>query len=431
MKRRLVILLLVMVAGALLFQMMRHDGGYVLIAYGHKTIEMSAWTGLVILALCFFVFWMLLRVISVGRNAGKLLTRERKYSSRAQSKTMAALVDFIEGDWSAAQKKLVRSAGKSVSPQVNYLAAARCAYELKDFSGALDLLHKAERSRGSSELAVALTQARMQLGSKRYEQCLATLNRIKRTAPEHPVVLDLLADVYFALDEIDALEQLLPSLRQLKIRPSETLRELEIAVFERQLALSTRPARQISAGAEASKAELDAVWQRLAKSLQKEPALIGVYAVELHRLGYDQEAEPRLVSALKGEWRSEWVALYGELTGANISAQLKTAHSWLKTHDADAVLLCTLGKLSLRNSLWGQARDYFKASLDIAPSAEVYELQARLLLQLGEADASNALYREGLEFSAERGAVNKLPGGTKPQLTKHRPDFAHKGIDTL
>lgn len=430
MKRRLIILLLVMVAGALLFQLIRHDGGYVLIAYGHKTIEMSAWTGLVILALCFWVFWLLLRLLSAGRRAGKLFTRHNKFSSRAQSKTMAALVDFIEGDWTAARKKLLRSASKSVSPQVNYLAAARCAYELKDFSGALDLLHKAERSRGSSELAVALTQARMQLGSQRYEQCLATLNRIKRTAPEHPVVLDLLADVYLALDDIDALEQLLPSLRQLKIRLPESMRKLEVVVYARQLALGSRAARQLATAPDASKAELDAVWQRMGKSLQKEPDLIAVYAFELHRLGFDQEAEPRLVTALKGEWRSEWVALYGELDGANVEAQIKMASTWLPQHDADAVLLCTLGKLSLRNSLWGQARDYFKASLDIAPTAEVYELQARLLQQLGEVEASNALYREGLEFSARRASLLALPGN-KPCLEGGNKDNSKKSLGKL
>jgi len=400
MKKRLVILLFTMLLGAWLFQLMRHDGGYVLIAYGHKTIEMSAWTGLVLLALSFFVFWLLLRLLSAGRRAGKLLTRERKNSPRAQAKTMAALVDFIEGDWSTARKKLTRNAAKSISPQVNYLAAARCAYELKDFSGALDLLHKAERSCGSSALAVALTQARMQLGSQRYEQCLATLNRIRRSAPQHPVVLNLLAEVYLALNDWDALEQLLPSLRHLKIRPPESMRELEIIVYQRQLTLGVKASRGQPNAVANSKEALDAVWQRMSSSLQKEPELIATYALELHRLGCDHEAEPRLVSALRKQWHSEWVALYGELEGADVNAQIKTANSWLKQHDADPTLLYTLGRLSVRNKLWGQARDYFKASLDIAPSPLVYAELAELLRQLGEIDASNALYREGLECRA-------------------------------
>ncbi|WP_049722807.1 heme biosynthesis HemY N-terminal domain-containing protein [Gilvimarinus polysaccharolyticus] len=429
MKKRLVILLLVMVAGAALFQLMRYDGGYVLIAYGNKTIEMSVWTGIVLWLIAFFTVWLVLRLINTGRRAGKFFTRESKFSPRSQSKTMAALVSFIEGDWSTARKNLLRSAGKSISPQVNYLAAARCAYELKDFSGALDLLHKAERSRGSSELAVALTQARMQLGSQSYEQCLATLNRIKRTAPEHPVVLDLLAEVYLALNDIDALEQLLGTLRKLKIRPEDAIRELEVVVYERQLAISTRAARKPKVAVNDARAELDAVWQRMGKRLQKEPNLIAVYALELHHLGCDKEAEPRLVAALKGEWRSDWVALYGELNGANIDAQIKMANAWLAQHDADAVLLCTLGKLSLRNSLWGQARDYFRASLVIAPTAEVYELQARLLQQLGEIEASNALYREGLEFSAQR--ATSLALSSKPRLECATTAPAKTGIASL
>jgi HemY protein len=411
MKKRLMILLLVMVAGALLFQLMRYDGGYLLIAYGNTTVEMSVWTGLVVLLLAFAAVQLALRLLRVRHYAKRLLTPSGKRSQRAQSKTMAALVDFIEGDWASARKKLQRSASQSVSPQVNYLAAARCAYEQKDFSGALDLLHKAERSSGSSELAVALTQARMQLGIQRYEQCLATLNRIKRKAPEHPVMLDLLADVYWALDDIDALEELLPSLRQLQIRDRDAVRELEVAVYQRQLTLGA----DSPPSPEKGKADLAAVWQRLGKDLQKDPRLIAMYAIGLHRLGYDQEAEPRLVAALKHEWRSEWVALYGNLQGADIERQIKTANAWRKQHHDDAVLLCVLGKLSLRNSLWGQARDYFTASLEVAPSAHVYELKARLLQQLGEHEASNALYREGLAFSAQNPAAGTAANGKAPK----------------
>ncbi|UTF58700.1 heme biosynthesis HemY N-terminal domain-containing protein [Gilvimarinus sp. DA14] len=399
MKKRLILLLLFMLLGALVFQLMRHDSGYVLLAYGSTTVEMSVWTALAFALLLGFAIYLIWRLLQGGRKVTRVIAGGRRHSARAQSQTMAALVDFIEGNWLVARKKLVKSADKSVNPLVNYLAAARCSYELKDFSGALDLLHKAEKSRESSELAVALTQARMQLGSQRYEQCLATLKRIKRSAPEHPVVLDLLANVYWELDDIEALEELLPSLRQLQVRSAEDLRTLEVKVYLRHLQLLEKRHKK-QPDREASKAALDEIWARVPAPLQKEPELMAGFAAVLLRLGCDEEAEPMLAKALQKNWQEEWVELYGRTNVSNAKAQLKTATAWSRQHDADAVLLAALGRICVRNQLWGKAKDYFRESLDMCPLADVYLELGQLLEQLGEPEKSAAVYREALHHLA-------------------------------
>lgn len=406
MKKRLILLLVFMLLGALVFQLMRHDSGYVLLAYGSTTIEMSVWTALAIVFVLAVVVYVIWRLLQGGRKVTRFISGGRRHSVRAQSQTMAALVDFIEGNWLVARKKLVKSADKSVNPLVNYLAAARCSYELKDFSGALDLLHKAEKSRESSELAVALTQARMQLGSRRYEQCLATLKRIKRSAPEHPVVLDLLANVYWALDDIEALEELLPSLRQLKVRSEEDLRALEIDVYLRQLQLLEKRHKK-QPDQQSSKAELDDIWTRVPAALQKEPELMAGFAAVLIRLGYDEDAEPMLAKALQKQWREDWVELYGRVEVANAKAQLKTATVWLKQQDPDAALLAALGRICVRNQLWGKAKDYFRESLNMVPAADVYLELGLLLEQLGEPESSAEVYREALHHLAK--STRELP----------------------
>ena len=58
-------------------------------------------------------------------------------------------------------------------------------------------------------------------------------------------------------------------------------------------------------------------------------------------------------------------------------------------------MLC-LGRLSLRNDLWGQARDYFETSHRLQPNAETCAELARLLFSLGEREKSAQYYREGL-----------------------------------
>ena len=402
MKKRLILLIVFMLLGALLFQLMRHDSGYVLLAYGATTVEMSLWTALALALVVLGVFYLLWRLAHTSRKVSAFLSRGRqRYSDRAQNRTMAALVSFIEGNWLVARKQLVKSADKSANPLVNYLAAARCSYELKDFSGALDMLHKAEKCRDSSELAVALTQARMQLGSQRYEQCLATLKRIKRLAPEHPVVLDLLAHVYWELDDMEALEALLPSLRQGKVRSRDALNRLEAEVYLRQIQLLEKRYKK-DGDKVLCKQGLDEIWARIPSGLQKEPSFMAGFAAANVRLGFDAQAEPLLAKALQKDWRSEWVELYGRTNADDSKAQLKVANSWLKQHDADAVLMAALGRICTRNELWGKARDYFRQSLDMQPNAEVYLELGLLLEHLGEADQSATLYREALMSLAHK-----------------------------
>ena len=64
--------------------------------------------------------------------------------------------------------------------------------------------------------------------------------------------------------------------------------------------------------------------------------------------------------------------------------QLQRAERWLEGRPLDAVLLMALGRLSLRNQLWGKARDYFERSLKLVPDTEVFAELARLLQNLHE-----------------------------------------------
>ncbi len=67
---------------------------------------------------------------------------------------------------------------------------------------------------------------------------------------------------------------------------------------------------------------------------------------------------------------------------------MQKAEQWLTAHPTDAHLLLALGRLSLRNQLWGKAREYFERSLQEQPSPEVFAELARLLQSLKEPERS-------------------------------------------
>src|SRR5690606_9158468 len=87
-----------------------------------------------------------------------------------------------------------------------------------------------------SELAVALTQAQIELHSEQYDQCLTTLLRIQPQAPQNPVLLDLLRQVYLAQQDWDGLQNILERLRAFKLLSATEFEQLEPQIYSAQLA---------------------------------------------------------------------------------------------------------------------------------------------------------------------------------------------------
>lgn len=394
MKRLLLLIFIAMLLGALTLAALRADTGYILIALGNTSVEMSFWFGALALVVLLALLLLAIRLLRGTLNLPGRLSRRMTSRARAQRRTASGLVDFIEGNWKQAQRKLLRSAKRADSPLINYLAAARCAYETGDRETALELLHKAEQSSPTSALAVALTQARMQLLSKRYEQCLATLERVRRQAPQHPVILDLLRQVYVALEDWDALQEIMPSLRAYG---SQNPAELDELTFTLHLALLERGGHKAHGlKPDEARQSLHKAWGQVPGNLKRHPDVVLCYANQLIDNDLHDEAEDVVRRTLEKHWHRQLVHLYGLIAGPEPQRQLLAAEGWLKKRPGDALLLLTLGRLSLRNELWGRARDYFQNSLALQPLPETCAELARLLAHLGEHQQSTDYYQRGL-----------------------------------
>jgi HemY protein len=103
---------------------------------------------------------------------------------------------------------------------------------------------------------------------------------------------------------------------------------------------------------------------------------------------------------LKSNWDNQLVLRYGLLKNTDASRQLLRAEGWLKERPGNSALMLTLGRLSMRNKLWGKARDYFDSSLKIQGSPEACAELARLLAHLGEHELSTEYYQRGLLMTA-------------------------------
>ena len=103
-----------------------------------------------------------------------------------------------------------------------------------------------------------------------------------------------------------------------------------------------------------------------------------------------------IADALQRRWCDALVYAYGLIPSQNPISQLSRAERWLKHHSRNAVLLLTLGRLSIRSQLWGKARSYLEASLGIDPQAETYRERGALLERLNNQGAALDCYRKAL-----------------------------------
>jgi len=395
MRRRLLkALFFLLLACGLMFLLWRGDG-YVLIAYGTKTIEMTLWVAAFVAVALYAALWLVRKLMLGSVEIARRFREIFLFGSveRAQKRAATGMVDYLTGDWLEARKKLVRTLDKVEYPLANYIAAARSSFEMGDEAEADNILDKA-LSIAHSELPVALTRARLHVQSGRYEQAINILKPIDIKMPRQAAVLDLMHHIYIAQKNWRALEDMFPAMRKAKVLSNVEFEALEVLLACEKMKAHSQQSKSLLI-AERLPA-LQTMWRSFPRSVQKMPAVITAYAQALTENYQDQEAEVIVRKTLSNNWYELLVSLYGRLQVKEIHGQIRTVEGWLKSKPQDPALLLSMGRLMLRNQQWELAREYFQRSLNQQQSLETMVELARLMEKLGDHKKSADFYQQGL-----------------------------------
>lgn len=398
-------LLLILFAATAAALLLLSDAGYVLIAVGAWTVEMSL---AVLVLLLLVLFTLLYYALRLAGGTARLPQRWRGWRGhrralKARRGLTAGLLAFAEGDWTQAERRLLQRADDSETPLLHYLTAARAAQAQGADERRDHYLRLAHDSLPEATLAIGLTQAELQLEHRQLEQAESTLAQLLRQAPRHRQVLKLQLRLLLELKDWARLCALLPELRRRRVLPAHEYTVLELKVYGELLD---------TAAADNDADALVAVWQRVPKELRHGELLVLTYARHLLRFDRGSLAEPLLREALNRRFSDRLVQLYGLVDGGNPMRQLEAAEGWLAGDPRNPVLLLTVGRLALRNKLWGKARSALEGSLAVQPSVETQRELGALLEHLGEHEAAAACYREAARLAAE--ASGRLAVGSGP-----------------
>jgi len=388
------------------------DPGYLLIAFGNVTFETSLFA-LLVAAVVLYASARILLLVLQWINPMRLLAAGRELNSqrkaKARSNTTEGLLALARGNWQASLKFLQKGMAEKDATVVNNLAAAYAAYQLGQRDTWVELLESAEANYPTARSTINYVKAQLHFKSGQLEQSLAVLEELKKNALNDGNLLGLLKEVYVQLDDWQHLEDLLPSLEKNKLLDNEDLVRIQKRIFMEKLYACFNAA---NGGDSNALGEMKTLWKKAPTSFHEDERVVSHYADLLIQLNEKQDAAKAIETALSKSWNSNLVQMYGAKEYGTSAQQLLVAESWLKANPADGELLLSLGRISMRNQLWGKAKEYYEASIKIAPSAEAYGELGRLMKHLGDIEASEEYLKN----------YGDLMGSSLPELPMPKPD---------
>lgn len=370
-----------------------NDPGYVLIGFGHWSLETSLTVFAVALVIGFFLLYSFFRLMGVLiRMPAQFSKRRRSIKfNRSQEALIAGLFDAADGNWERAEKILVKHAANSGAPLLHYLTAARAAQS----RGALDkrdeYLQKAVEQSSDTNITVGLTQAELHLSEQQFEQALETLGKLHSINPGHARVLKMMHQAYQHMGDWEGLSKLLPSLQQHKVLMEAEVKLLETETFSRLLKQSVE---------QNDEQAIRACWEGIPDHIKTMPGIANIYFAAMIAVGAGGEVESAILKQLGRHWDDTSLVLLSNIETEDAAKQLQSVEQWLAVYPGNAVLLRVLGRLALKAGQMEKAEQYLLKSLHIEASVAAYQLLGEVQFARGDKDQACDSFKRGLMLAS-------------------------------
>jgi HemY protein len=308
----------------------------------------------------------------------------------SQQRLAEGLVALMEGRHGDAERDLSRASRLDTLRGPALLAAAEASSRRGEHGRALESLDEAAQV---APRAARVLRARVLRRDGRPGEALALLTSEADNGNLSPGGWREYALAALASGDVRRAREALEPLQKSGVLGARAFSALETQVLVAALNAAT------------DGAALNALWSQLPKTQRRSPLVVDAYARKAANYGLVLPAMDEVESALRREWSSPLVETYGALPGGDLDARLRRAEGWQDAHPNDAGLLLALGRMSVRLSLWGKARQYLERSLALVPSAKAWEALGDSYAGQGDAALAQRCYRNAMAMA--RGDVTE------------------------
>ena len=370
----------------------RYGNGYVVFVTPPWRAEMSIMLFVILLLASFAGAYLLIRM-AVKTYRLPLQIRKSKIEherTKARELLLESLQLLFSGEFRNAETRARTAMQHEDTRDMAAAIAAWAAYEGGHSSAAVPYLDHI-RNTGSTRMR-DVSKAYMLLADGKAAEALSLLKTLAANDPKNPGVLKMKVEAEVAGKAWeDVLETLAPLTRS-GMLPEGAAQQIRLNA-ELNL-IKSKPANP--------DAIADA-WKAFSRESRFDVAMATTVATRLLALGCFDEARNVIEETVEARgvegWDSQLAAIYAGCKTDSTLAQIERAERWLRQHARDAVLLATLGKLCMRQALWGKAQSYLEASVALEPTLDAHMTLARLMEQLGRNDEAIRHMRRSAELA--------------------------------
>lgn len=366
-----------------------NNEGYVLIVRQPYRLELSLNFLLILIVLMFASLHLMLRLVHYIQRLPASV-RSYKEGKRLRDGHVALLTSLhaiTEGHYAAAEKSAARALELGEDPALSALIAARASHKMHQKGQRDYYLAEAERLAPHAAVARLLTQAELLLDDRQYMHALEVLHRLEKIEPRHVGAMLLELKVQLRLEQWEKVLSVLQQLERCEGIASWQAREY------RQQAYLQILNRYVS-----DPQGLLAYWKAIPEEDRLSARLAQAGAHSFNAIGNGDQAYEIVAMSLTKQWDTELAGMIGDCASSKATEQLQQAENWLMSHEGDANLLLSLGKLCIRLSLWGKAQSYLEASISVKPTATAHLMLAKMLEGRGETNDAFKHYRLSVQF---------------------------------
>ncbi len=380
--RGLIWCLLLAAIGAVAWESLATDMGFVLIRWHGKIIETTVAYGLIFWLLISVALWSLWFLVRLPFNAWQSLAKKQ-----ARSRFVNGLQAFQEGRYARAENLLLKAAKQDDIKTIALMTAYDAANRLDEPLRAAQ--HQAALMQHDAT-AANVQAAETAFNNDNFEQAvtlLAPLQEAKKLSPQAQLIyLQSLEKTNRAAEAIALFGTL---------RKEQALSPQMLATLEIKLQASTL---EQSSDADA----LLQTWQSLPERLKNNTAILQAFAARADALGLETKAVQVLADYLGMQWTPELLGTLADISAHANDQRMDLCRAWLPQHPDDAALHAALGKLYGQDKQYAKAEAMLQRAASLAPGSETWEALGHVYSAQQKNEQASTAYANALRLQREQ-----------------------------